>query len=72
MKKQKNNMQKSANKDLFKAVTKVATTKKTSEYGRQLIEKQKVKKMYGMREAQFRRFFLLSKKKNKLKNLTKQ
>ncbi len=55
-------MQKSANKDLFKAVTKVATTKKTSEYGRQLIEKQKVKKMYGMREAQFRRFFLLSKK----------
>ena len=31
--------------------------KKTSEYGRQLSEKQKVKKMYGMRERQFRRFF---------------
>lgn len=62
MKKQKNNMQKTAGKDLFKAVTKVTTTKKTSEYGRQLIEKQKVKKMYGMREAQFRRFFALAKK----------
>ena len=31
--------------------------KKLSEYGRQLQEKQKVKQMYGMREAQFRRFF---------------
>jgi small subunit ribosomal protein S4 len=28
-----------------------------SEYARQLREKQKVKRMYGMREAQFRRFF---------------
>lgn len=31
--------------------------RKTSEYGRQLEEKQKVKRMYGMRERQFRNFF---------------
>ncbi len=31
--------------------------RKLTEYGRQLEEKQKVKEMYGMREAQFRRFF---------------
>lgn len=31
-----------------------------SEYGRQLEEKQKVKEMYGMRETQFRRFFVLA------------
>ena len=31
-------------------------TRKKSEYGTQLEEKQKVKEMYGMREAQFRRF----------------
>jgi small subunit ribosomal protein S4 len=31
--------------------------KKLSEYGKQLQEKQKVKEMYGVREAQFRRFF---------------
>lgn len=31
--------------------------RKTSEYGRQLLEKQKVKHMYGMLERQFRRFF---------------
>ncbi len=31
--------------------------RKMSEYGRQLHEKQKVKRMYGMRERQFRRFF---------------
>lgn len=30
---------------------------KTSEYGTQLREKQKVKQMYGMRERQFKRFF---------------
>ena len=30
--------------------------KKMSEYGRQLQEKQKVKRMYGVRERQFRRF----------------
>lgn len=31
--------------------------KKLSEYGKQLQEKQKVKKMYGMLEKQFRKFF---------------
>lgn len=31
--------------------------KKTSEYGKQLQEKQKAKMMYGMREKQFKRFF---------------
>ncbi len=31
--------------------------RKMSEYGRQLHEKQKVKRMYGVRERQFRRFF---------------
>jgi small subunit ribosomal protein S4 len=31
--------------------------KKTSEYGRQLSEKQKVKEAYGVREKQFKRFF---------------
>lgn len=34
-----------------------AASKKLSEYGKQLFEKQKVKKMYGLREKQFRRFF---------------
>ena len=40
--------------------TKTTTSRrprKLSEYGRQLLEKQKVKQEYGMREAQFRRFF---------------
>ena len=32
-------------------------SRKSSEYGRQLEEKQKVKEMYGMREKQFRRFY---------------
>lgn len=36
------------------------TGKKLSEYGKQLAEKQKVKHMYGMREAQFRRFFKIA------------
>lgn len=54
--------QKSAGKSLFQAVSPVNNTKKSTEYGRQLKEKQKVKKMYGMREAQFRRFFMLAKK----------
>ena len=34
-----------------------AGTKKLSEYGKQLSEKQKVKTMYGVLERQFRRFF---------------
>ncbi len=32
-------------------------SKKLSEYGKQLVEKQKVRDMYGMREKQFQRFF---------------
>lgn len=32
-------------------------SRKLSEYGRQLFEKQKVKEMYGMRERQFRKFY---------------
>ncbi len=34
--------------------------RKLSEYGKQLAEKQKVKKMYGVREKQFRRFFKMA------------
>lgn len=34
--------------------------RRISEYGKQLEEKQKVKRMYGMREKQFRRFFGLA------------
>lgn len=33
---------------------------KVTEYGKQLLEKQKVKAMYGMRERQFRRFFMMA------------
>lgn len=36
--------------------------RKISEYGRQLREKQKVKRLYGMLERQFRRFFTNAKK----------
>jgi small subunit ribosomal protein S4 len=35
---------------------------KQTEYARQLREKQKVKRMYGMREAQFLRFFKIAQK----------
>lgn len=35
-------------------------SKKLSEYGSQLAEKQKVKEMYGMRERQFQRFFSIA------------
>lgn len=31
---------------------------KLTEYGKQLLEKQKLKEMYGMREQQFKRFFV--------------
>lgn len=34
------------------------SSKKLSEYGKQLLEKQKVKEIYGMREKQFKRFFI--------------
>ncbi len=36
--------------------------RKLSEYGKQLQEKQKVKGIYGMREAQFKRFFRMATK----------
>jgi small subunit ribosomal protein S4 len=36
--------------------------RKTSDYGLQLREKQKVKRMYGLMERQFRRFFAMAKK----------
>ena len=35
-------------------------SRKISEYGKQLEEKQKVKRMYGMREKQFLRFFKIA------------
>jgi len=35
---------------------------KLSEYGKQLAEKQKLRKSYGVSEKQFRRFFLIAKK----------
>jgi len=38
-------------------------SRKLSEYGKQLHEKQKVKEMYGVREKQFRRFFNTAVKK---------
>ncbi len=34
--------------------------KKNSEYGKQLIEKQKLREMYGVNERQFRRLFMLA------------
>ena len=37
--------------------------RKTSEYGLQLREKQKLKRMYGVLERQFQRYFLLASKK---------
>lgn len=35
-------------------------SRKLSEYGKQLQEKQKVKEMYGLRERQFKRFFQIA------------
>ncbi len=37
-------------------------SRKLTEYGKQLQEKQKVKEMYGMREKQFRRFYSIATK----------
>lgn len=47
----------SSKKDGSKKKEDTRRGRKLSEYGKQLHEKQKVKKMYGMREKQFRRFF---------------
>ncbi len=43
--------------------------RKTSEYARQLREKQKVKRIYGMREAQFRRYFEMAQRARGLTGL---
>lgn len=40
-----------------------AAKKKQSEYGKQLTEKQKLRELYGVSERQFRRLFLLARKK---------
>jgi len=37
-----------------------ARKKKPSEYGKQLVEKQKLRQMYGVNERQFRRLFMLA------------
>ncbi len=42
--------------------TRPESSRKLSEYGKQLREKQKVKEMYGVLEKQFRRFFALANK----------
>jgi small subunit ribosomal protein S4 len=39
-----------------------AGTKKISEYGKQLLEKQKLKRIYGLRERQFHTFFVRASK----------
>lgn len=39
------------------------SARKTSGYGKQLEEKQKVKEMYGVRERQFKRFFTMASRK---------
>lgn len=62
IKKQNKSNQKSGSKDLFQTAAPMSNTKKSSEYGKQLKEKQKVKEIYGVREKQFRRFFALAKK----------
>jgi small subunit ribosomal protein S4 len=45
-----------------KSKLKAKRARKLSEYGKQLLEKQKVKEMYGVREKQFKRFFRLATK----------
>ena len=40
--------------------------RKPSEYGKQLIEKQKLEQMYGVNERQFRRLFMLARKSNEV------
>lgn len=57
--KSKSNATKSVNKS-EKDARSSRPGKKLSEYGKQLLEKQKVKNMYGMREKQFRRFFSIA------------
>ena len=40
--------------------------KKPSEYGKQLVEKQKLEQMYGVNERQFRRLFMLARKSDEV------
>ena len=40
--------------------------RKPSEYGKQLIEKQKLEQMYGVNERQFRRLFILARKSDEV------
>lgn len=47
-------------KDREERTEKTKRSKKLSEYGRQLEEKQKVKEMYGVLERQFRRWFTIA------------
>ena len=55
-----NNKSKTGAADQGQSKKTVKRQRKLSEYGKQLLEKQKVKQMYGMREKQFRRFFALA------------
>lgn len=57
------NKGRSAAASVDKKDAKTKRPRKMSEYGRQLFEKQKVKRMYGVRERQFKRFFGLAVKK---------
>ncbi|HHU28050.1 TPA: 30S ribosomal protein S4 [bacterium] len=43
--------------------------RKTTEYGKQLMEKQKVRFMYGVTERQFRRLFIIAKKSREVTGL---
>ena len=43
--------------------------RKPSEYGQQLVEKQKLRELYGVSERQFRRLFVLAKKENTVTGL---
>jgi len=58
-------MEKSSSRGAEKTTktTQQKRTRKLSEYGKQLAEKQKVKQMYGVREKQFKRFFKLATQK---------
>ncbi|MFC1841708.1 30S ribosomal protein S4 [Candidatus Dependentiae bacterium] len=47
----------SSKKEVAKKKENTRRARKLSEYGKQLYEKQKVKRLYGVREKQFRRFF---------------
>jgi|ERR1700733_951245 len=55
-------MEKRPNKMSEQSSSSKRPSRKLSEYGKQLFEKQKVKDMYGLREKQFRRFFSIANK----------